>query len=425
MGLVDFSCFPRRNILCIDVKSFFASVEAVRRNIDPLDAYIAVVSDMRRKGAVVLASSPRVKTEYNIKTGNRLFEIPKKSPIMIVEPNMALYIEINRKIQNIFHRFVANEDLHVYSIDEAILDVTAYQNLFGSAENIAQNIFKIVKNELGLVVSIGIGDNPLLAKLALDNEAKKRPPWITRWSYEMIDKTVWKIKPMTDFWGISKGYDKKLKQLGIYSIEGLAHTNPLILKKHLGIIGLQMYYHSWGLDASIISNKVEAKSRSYTKNQILMRDYCLKDEIMMIIKEMVGDVCARLRKHQEKCKEVYLGIGYADKKLYEGFIAKIKLIRPENSTDIISELARAEFVKRWRGERVRSVNITANKIVEAVLEQMELFFDNDYKKHNIDIVVDNLRNKFGKKSIFYAGSISEGTFLERVDYVGGHKGRSE
>ena len=78
MGLVDFSCFPRRNILCIDVKSFFASVEAVRRNIDPLDAYIAVVSDMRRKGAVVLASSPRVKTEYNIKTGNRLFEIPKK-----------------------------------------------------------------------------------------------------------------------------------------------------------------------------------------------------------------------------------------------------------------------------------------------------------------------------------------------------------
>ena len=92
MGLVDFSRFLRRSILCIDVKSFFASVEAVRRGLDPLEAYIAVVSDLRRAGAVVLASSPRVKSEYNIKTGNRLLEIPKCSPIMIVvESNMALY----------------------------------------------------------------------------------------------------------------------------------------------------------------------------------------------------------------------------------------------------------------------------------------------------------------------------------------------
>ncbi|MEG6586301.1 Y-family DNA polymerase [Dendrosporobacter sp. 1207_IL3150] len=425
MGFVDFSRFPRRSVLCIDVKSFFASVEAVRRGLDPLEAHIAVVSDLRRTGAVVLASSPRVKSEYNIKTGSRLFEIPKRSPIMVVEPNMALYIKINQDILNIFRQFVTDEDLHVYSIDESILDVTASLNLFGPAEVIAEAILKRVKEELGLIVTAGIGDNPLLAKLALDNEAKKRPPWIAKWTYEMVPQTVWKIQPLTAFWGISRGYDKKLKQMGIYTIEALAHANPLLLQKTLGVIGLQLYYHAWGLDASIISHRERPKSKSYSKNQILMRDYSLKAEILMVIKEMVGDVCARLRKHREKCQEIYLGIGYSDRELQLGFTARIKLVRPEHSTDIISEAARQEFINRWNGEPVRSVNIAAGKIVSQDHEQLELFFNGEEKKYAMDRVVDNLRERFGKKAIFYAGSMAGGTFLERADYVGGHKGKSE
>lgn len=425
MGIVDFSCFPRRSILCIDAKSFFASVEAVRRGLDPLEAYIAVVSDVSRAGAIVLASSPRVKSEYHIKTGNRLFEIPKRSPIMVVEPNMALYIDVNQAIQNIFRRFVTDEDLHVYSIDESLLDVTASHTLFGPAEAIAEAIIKMVKDELGLIVTIGIGDNPLLAKLALDNEAKKRPPWIAKWTYDMVPETVWKIQPLTAFWGISRGYDQKLKRMGIYTIEALAHANPLLLQKTLGVIGLQLYYHAWGLDASIISQKERPKSKSYSKNQILMRDYYLQAEILMIIKEMVGDVCARLRKHQEKCQEVYVGIGYSDRSLQLGFTARIKLIRPEHSTEIISEAARQEFSKRWQGEPVRSVNITVGKIVSQELEQLELFYEGEDKKHAMDRAVDDLRKRFGKKTIFYAGSMAGGTFLERADYVGGHKGKSE
>ncbi|WP_312337438.1 Y-family DNA polymerase [Anaerospora hongkongensis] len=425
MAIVDFSCFPRRSILCIDAKSFFASVEAVRRGLDPLEAYIAVVSDVSRAGAIVLASSPRVKSEYHIKTGNRLFEIPKRSPIMVVEPNMALYIDVNQAIQNIFRRFVTDEDLHVYSIDESLLDVTASHTLFGPAEAIAEAILKMVKDELGLIVTIGIGDNPLLAKLALDNEAKKRPPWIAKWTYDMVPETVWKIQPLTAFWGISRGYDQKLKRMGIYTIEALAHANPLLLQKSLGVIGLQLYYHAWGLDASIISQKERPRSKSYSKNQILMRDYYLQAEILMIIKEMVGDVCARLRKHQEKCQEVYVGIGYSDRSLQLGFNARIKLIRPEHSTEIISEAARQEFSKRWQGEPVRSVNITVGKIVSQEVEQLELFYEGEDKKHAMDRAVDDLRKRFGKKTIFYAGSMAGGTFLERADYVGGHKGKSE
>jgi len=366
-----------------------------------------------------------VKSEYHIKTGNRLFEIPKRSPIMVVEPNMALYIDVNQAIQNIFRRFVTDEDLHIYSIDESLLDVTASHTLFGPAEAIAEAILKMVKDELGLIVTIGIGDNPLLAKLALDNEAKKRPPWIAKWTYEMVPETVWKIQPLTAFWGISRGYDQKLKRMGIYTIEALAHANPLLLQKTLGVIGLQLYYHAWGLDASIISQKERPRSKSYSKNQILMRDYYIQAEILMIIKEMVGDVCARLRKHQEKCQEVYVGIGYSDRSLQLGFTARIKLIRPEHSTEIISEAARQEFSKRWQGEPVRSVNITVGKIVSQELEQLELFYEGEDKKHAMDRAVDDLRKRFGKKTIFYAGSMAGGTFLERADYVGGHKGKSE
>lgn len=156
-----------------------------------------------------------------------------------------------------------------------------------------------------------------------------------------------------------------------------------------------------------------------------MRDYDEKAEILMIIKEMVGDVCARLRKHQEKCQEVYLGIGYSDRNFKMGFTARIKLVRPEHSTDIISEAARQEFSKRWQGEPVRSVNIIAGKIVSQGHEQLELFIEGEEKTHAIDRAVDDLRKRFGKKTIFYAGSMAGGTFLERADYVGGHKGKSE
>ncbi len=276
----------------------------------------------------------------------------------------------------------------------------------------------MVKDELGLIVTIGIGDNPLLAKLALDNEAKKRPPWIAKWTYETVPETVGKIQPLTAFWGISRGYDKKLKQMGIYTIEVLAHANPVRLQKSLGVMGLQLYYHAWGLDASIIKERQPAKSKSYSKNQILMRDYDVKAEILMIIKEMVGEVCARLRKHQEKCQEVHLGIGYSDRELQLGFTARIKLVRPENSTDIISEAARQEFSKRWKGEPVRSVNITAGKIVSQGLEQLELFFAGEDKKHAMDRVVDDLRKRFGKKTIFYAGSMAGGTYFERGGLCG-------
>ena len=423
---IDYSKLPRRDVLCIDVKSFFASVEAVRRKIHPLDAYIIVISDFERPGAVVLASSHKVKKEFGIKTGSRKFQIPEDPKLMIVEPSMSLYLEINRRICDIFRRFVADEDLLVYSIDEAFLDISATRKLFGEPLEIAKKIQKTIWDELKLVVSVGIGDNPLLAKLALDNDAKNNKSQIAYWSYEDVPRTVWRIPKLTDMWGISYGYEKKLNDLGIKSVYELAHSNPLFLKSYLGIMGLQLYYHSWGVDYSRISEKVESKHHSYSKGQMLMRDYDSKTEIMAVLREMVEQVCIRLRKYDMTCEAVSLYISFSKHETSFGFKKTKKLPRATNHTSEIALYFDAIFEENWRGELVRQINVSCEEVKPAEAYQLDLFSSIQSEKTNkIDTIIDEIREKYGKTSVFRAYNLSHGsTFLHRSGYVGGHKGAS-
>lgn len=180
---VDYTNEPKRDLLCIDVKSFFASVESAKRNIHPLHSYIVVMSNPNLNAGLVLASAPRVKKEYGIKTGSRRFDIPKHSNIQIVEPRMHEYLEMNMMIHDIYREFVADEDIHVYSIDESFLDVTRSHALFGNTRQIAEQIQSAIWQRLKLVTAIGIGDNLLLAKLALDNEAKNNNGFMAEWRY--------------------------------------------------------------------------------------------------------------------------------------------------------------------------------------------------------------------------------------------------
>lgn len=169
-----------------------------------------------------------------------MFEIPDDERLMIVEPSMKLYLKVNSMIIEIFKRFVPVEDLHIYSIDEVFLDVTASRRLFGNKFEIAKKIQRTIFKELKLVVTVGIGDNPLLAKLALDNEAKNAPGGIAYWSYQNIEETIWKIPRLGDMWGISHGYIKKLNNVGIHSVYDLAHADKHKLKDRFGIMGLQL-----------------------------------------------------------------------------------------------------------------------------------------------------------------------------------------
>lgn len=425
---IEYQKLPRRDLLCVDVKSFFASVEAVRRNLDPMEAYIIVISDFERPGAVVLAASPKVKKEFGITTGSRKFQIPNNKKIIITEPSMSLYLERNLEICNIFRRYVSEEDLWIYSIDEAFLDISSTRGLFGTPKEIALKIQKDIYEELGLVTAVGIGDNPLLAKLALDNEAKYTSCQTAYWSYENVPDTIWKIPRLTDMWGISKGYEKRLFNLGISSIYSLAHTNPEVLKRSMGIMGLQLFYHSWGVDYSRLSERVAPKNKSFGKGQILMKDYYDKNDILIIIAEMAEEIAFRLRRNDFYCRGISLKIGFSKDYKEVGFSRDFRLPGPTQETRKLNHYFKHIFLENWDNQPVRQIYLSCTKVAPAKVLQPKLFNleYEEVKEEKIDTVLDELKEKYGKTAIFKGHSLEEGsTFLERSGFVGGHKGDSE
>ena len=423
---INYDEMPIRYVMCIDVKSFFASVEAARRGIDPLEAYIIVLSNLSRKGSIVLAASPRIKSEFNIKTGTRKFEIPDNPKFMLLEPSMGLYIEMNRKINEIFQRYAMKEDIVSYSIDESFIDVTESFIHFGDPEDIAHMIKRDIKEELGLEVTIGIGDNPLLAKLAMDNEAKKNKSQIADWSYEDIPNTVWKIKKLTDFWGISRGYEKKFSSLGINNIYNLAHFDKKILKKKFGIMGLQQYYHANGIDYSILRNKTAQKSKGFSKGQVLFSDYTREDDIITIIEETAEDISMRLRKRNLVCQSISLYIGLSNDSLGENIVVSKRLKKQTNSTSVIKNEAIQLFKSYWCGQSVRRIDLTCGDIDEDNGHQLDFWNLKDDKQLHIDETLDSIKDKFGKTAIFKGNALTDySTFFERSKTVGGHKGMTE
>lgn len=423
--MIDYSREPVGDIMCIDAKSFFASVEAAERGQNPLRAKIAVVSKPENKGGLVLAASPRVKEEYGVQTGTRVYEIPRHANIEIVEPRMALYVEKNLEIQRIFKRYVAEEDILVYSIDESFLDITDYHHLFGSTAWMARQVQIDVWRELGLVLTIGIGDNPLLAKLALDHQAKhdSEHHFIGHWHYKDVPEKLWPIKPLRDFWGIGRRTERSLNRLGIESIYDLSQYDLEKLKKEFGVLGEQLFFHAHGVDRSKLSDTYTPKSTSFSRNQILNSDYVRKEEVKIVIREMTEENAVRLRKHQFVTARVGLYIGYSKNVLEDGFSKHIT-IDPTDSSKKLKEYVLSIFERYYAGYPVRTVNITFGHFQEKQDLQMNLFdpIEDDIRGENLDQAVDQLRQKYGYTSVLHASSLAEGAMAKYRDtLLGGHR----
>src|SRR5690625_2037058 len=187
--------FPERNILCVDMKSFYASCAAVKKGLDPLKTPLAVVGDLQREGSIVLAATPALKQNYGIQTGSRLFEIPKYENIIIAPAEMKLYLRMSVEVTRLFNKYVPKEDIHTYSVDESFLAVDQVEKLWGSAEKVAALILTELKDTFGISASIGIGPNMLMAKLCLDLEAKQTG--IARWTYADVAEKLWPVKPLS------------------------------------------------------------------------------------------------------------------------------------------------------------------------------------------------------------------------------------
>ncbi|WP_456278414.1 DNA polymerase IV [Bacillus sp. AK128] len=418
---MDYSQFPYERILCVDMKSFYASCSAVMLGLDPLTCYLAVVGDTERQGSIVLAASPKMKAEFGIKTGSRLFEIPKDPRIQVVNPKMATYVRISTEITKLFHRYVPKEAIHTYSIDESFLKVDGVEKLWGDAITIAQKIRRDIQTEFGLPCAIGIGPNMLLSKLCLDLDAKNKG--IAEWTFEDVQTKLWPLSPLSKMWGIGSRVERTLNRMGIFSIGQLANYPLDRLEKKFGVMGNQLYYHAHGVDLSDIGAPIMEGQVSFGKSQILLRDYPDPNEVKHVILEICEEVGRRARQHGKAGRTVSLGIGYSKDEFGGGFHRSRSIDEPTNITLDLYNVCLELFKEHYQGRTVRKISVTLSNIVEDNELQLSLFSSNKPKQRALGYTMDAIRAKYGSASILRAVSYTDaGTARHRSKLVGGHKG---
>lgn len=420
----DYAKEPIRDILCIDIKSFYASVECVKRGLHPLKTMLIVMSKAENAGGLVLAASPMAKKVLGISNVSRKYDIPDHPNLIIEEPHMNEYIKINMQINDIYRKYVSDDDLHIYSIDESFLDVTHSHKIYGSTKRIAKMIQRHVYLKTGLYCTVGIGSNPLLAKLALDNESKQNRDMIAEWYYKDVPTKLWTLPKLTDMWGIGERTEKRLNRLGIRSIKDLSEAEDWKLKSNLGVMGLQLKAHTWGIDRSIISEKYVPLEKSYGNSQVLDKDYTSQKEIERVLIEMADHVASRLRKHQCQTSCVHLAIGFSYYEDQKGFAHQLK-ISPTCQSKKLTAIVLQLFRKYYEGQAVRNVSISYSKLVYNTNVQLDLFDDPEKNETvgKLDFIIDNIRERYGYSSLIVASSKLDGaTAIKRSNLVGGHSG---
>ncbi|MBS9335979.1 Y-family DNA polymerase [Fructobacillus papyrifericola] len=426
----------RRVIFLIDSKSFYASVECVERGLNPLKAMLVVMSHQENlKGGLVLASSPMAKKRLGISNVTRQKDVPDDPNLVKAEPRMNLYIKKNLEINAIYQRYVDEAHLLPYSIDESILDVTDFWRLFAdSPKELAEMIQKQVLKETGIYLSVGIGDSPVLAKLALDLEGKKARHLLAEWHYEDVPEKLWPVTDFSSVWSIGRKTAQKLKGWGIDSLGDLARYNPYVLKQKLGIVGEQLYALAWGIDRSDLAEEVQVKNKSYGNSQVLPYNYRNREEIRVVILEMADQVAARLRAHGVQAALVSLYLGYAEQKIdfderhdRSTGLHKTVRIEPSNKTKTMMAVLEGLFNRYWDGRPVRHVGVTMADLGTERIRPLSLFDEpadeKEEKQDPVDQVVDQLRQRFGAAAIVRSLSLEHGArAIERAGLVGGHNG---
>lgn len=415
--------YPKRNILCIDLKSFFASCECIERGIDPFKYPLVVANPNQGNGAITLAVTPYLKKQ-GVKSRGRLYEIPSHIKYQIAKPRMNLYIEKSKQIVSLYLDFVSEEDLYIYSIDECFLDVTNYLKLYKKNDiELAKEIIDTIKKKTGLTVTCGIGPNMLLAKVAMDIEAKHTPNNIAKWTYGDIESKLWAITPLSKMWGIGSRMEINLNKLGIFNIGDLAKMNKYTLKDKFGVMGIELWNHANGIDLSVIKDyKKTAKSESFSHSQVLFKDYN-ENNIKIIISEMVDVLTTRLRKNNKQTKCIGLGIGYS-KNVSGGFYHSIKLDIPTDSTYEILRYCLIIFDKFYEDLPIRKVTVSCGDLQKRENVQLNLFENNNKEfqtELNVNLAIDEITEKYGKNSLLKATSLLEdSTAIERNKKTGGH-----
>jgi len=412
-----------RNILCIDLKSFYASVECAVLGLDPFETPLVVADKSRGGGSIVLAVTPYLK-RLGMPSRCRIHELPEDIPIIFQKPRMELYLEYSAKIIEIYLKFISEDDLYVYSVDEAFLDITEYLSYYKKTDmEFGKMILDSIYQETKLFATCGIGPNMLISKLALDIDSKKAPNFIAKWTYEDIPTKLWPVTPLSEMWGIGRNMEFNLNRLGLETIGDIANYNPKTLKKIYGILGEELYYHTHGIDMSLIQSKKEIRAvrKSYGSGQTLFHDYFPPD-IFVIILEMVDDVTRRLRLSKKVAKTLHFGIGYS-KETGGGFSRQMTLDQPTSNASLIYQACLFLFHKYYENEPIRRVQVSVTNLIENHIYQFSIFEDADQiiREQNLHSAVDDLKYRYGKNSVNRASSEFKGSTIKaRNKMIGGH-----
>lgn len=242
-----------RTYLCIDLKSFYASVECVERGLDPMKTNLVVADPERTEKTICLAVSPSMKA-LGVKNRCRVFEIPKGIEYITAPPRMQKYIDYAAKIYGVYLKYISKDDIYVYSIDEAFIDVTEYLDYYGlSPKGTAIMLMNEVLDKVGVRAACGIGTNLYLAKIALDITAKHSEDFIGELDEESYRLTLWDHLPLTDFWRIGHGTEKRLNEHGLFTMRDIAQANEDTLYRIFGIDAELLIDHAFGREPTTIA----------------------------------------------------------------------------------------------------------------------------------------------------------------------------
>lgn len=503
-----------RTYISIDLKSFYASVECIERGIDPLTTNLVVADNSRTEKTICLAVSPSLKS-YGIKGRPRLFEVVQKirevnairlnkllgrrfssksydytelnsSPnigvdYIVAPPRMEYYIEYSTEIYNIYLKYMAAEDIHVYSIDEVFIDITNYLDTYNlTARELTRKILLDIFNSTGITATAGIGTNLYLAKVAMDIQAKKNPiaeegvqiAELDEMSYRRL---LWSHRPITDFWRVGKGYGKRLEKQGLYTMGDIArcsigkpsdYHNEDLLYNLFGVNAELLIDHAWGWEPCTIRDIKEYKpsSKSIGAGQVLHSPYSF-DKGKLIVWEMTDLLVLDLVAKRLVTNQIVLRVGYDKeslldpniKKLYKGKITTdaygrskpksaqgtTNLHRYTSSTKLIIDAVMELFESIVdKNLLIRRVSISANNVLEEgsieqkdEVEQLNLFTDYKevgeekkeeeaelLKERKIQETILNIKEKYGKNAALKGVNLKKGaTTIDRNRQIGGHK----
>jgi DNA polymerase V len=408
------------------MKSFFASVECAERGLDAMTTNLVVADLERSNTTICLAVSPAMKA-LGVKNRCRLYEIPKDLEYIVAKPRMKKYIEYAAEIYAIYLKYIDKRDIHVYSIDECIIDVTDYLKIYKTkAKDFAKLLMTEILDNLGIPSTTGIGSNIYLAKIALDITAKHSPDRIGWLTEEKFIKELWNHRPLTDFWGISTGISERLARFGIYDMKGIANASENLLYDEFGVNAELLIDHAWGRETCLMEDikNYKGKSRSISNSQILPCNYSY-EQAKIVIQEMIQEGCYRLAREHLSTRLIHIYLGYGDDRSTGK--GTIRMSETTNLYSIISGYADRLFdeVYKDKTKPVRKISYDFDALVSENSEQYDLFSNNEKieKEKKLTRSILNIQDRFGKNSLLKGIDLKESaTQRDRNRMVGGHNG---